>query len=486
MLDLLTLLKRHAHSPSIALRSATDTLTHRALWARVSGVASWLEGRSEQRIGLALENSFDWVIWDLACLQVNKVLIPIPSFFSAQQQQNVLLDSGAELLVGTHLDATLYEHLVNHGQPMANDSCSVLKLAKAPTSTALPKGTQKITYTSGSTGQPKGVCLSADGIAIVVDSLLQRLPSQLNSTHLVVMPLAVLLENIAGVYVTLALGAEVILLANHELGLMGASGLDAERFVKSIVHNQISTLVVPPALLEVICAAVEHWGVPARQFEFIAVGGARLASSLEQRAMDLRLPVVVGYGLSECASVVSLNNIQAERPLGSVGTLLPHVSTLIHEGELFIKNPLMLGYLGESGRTDDWFATGDLAHFDESGHLYIDGRKKNIIVTPYGRNVDPEWLETELATHPAIEQVCVSGDESSPLRALIVSQAADETIEAFIQTINATLPDYARIKTMRVLTQPFTVANQQLTGTGRLRRQAILKQYPLSESSTEY
>ncbi|HAE90849.1 MAG TPA: hypothetical protein DCG80_07635, partial [Idiomarina sp.] len=67
-----------------------------------------------------------------------------------------------------------------------------------------------------------------------------------------------------------------------------------------------------------------------------------------------------------------------------------------------------------------------------------------------------------------------------------VSQAADETIEAFIQTINATLPDYARIKTMRVLTQPFTVANQQLTGTGRLRRQAILKQYPLSESSTEY
>ena len=63
MLDLLTLLKRHAHSPSIALRSATDTLTHRALWARVSGVASWLEGRSEQRIGLALENSFDWVIW---------------------------------------------------------------------------------------------------------------------------------------------------------------------------------------------------------------------------------------------------------------------------------------------------------------------------------------------------------------------------------------------------------------------------------------
>jgi len=486
MPDLMTLLKRHALSDNVALRSAEQKLTYRALWMRVDDAVAWLNSRSETRIAIALENSFDWIIWDLACLRAAKVLIPIPPFFSVEQQQNVLHDSAAQLLIGMQIDTGLREAATAERLSVAADFPVIFKLSTNKLQARLPDGTQKITYTSGSTGQPKGVCLSADGIATVVSSLLDRLPNQLHSRHLVVMPLAVLLENIAGVYVTLALGAEVVVLPSRSIGLMGASDLNVEQFINCLKQYQISTLVIPPALLEVICAGVEYFGLSAHQFEFIAVGGARLAAAQEQRAMDLGLPIVVGYGLSECASVVALNDISKQRPLGSVGTLLPHVSGQIRSGELFIRSPLMLGYLGDEALAAEWLATGDLAHFDASGHLYIDGRKKNIIVTPYGRNVDPEWLETELLTNSLISQVCVSGDESHPLRALIVSSAERNEIERAVQGVNMKLPDYAQIKDIELISTPFTVANQQLTGTGRLRRQAILSRYPFSMSSLEY
>lgn len=486
MHNLLKRLQQHAKSDAIALRSPHSTLSYRHMWTRVDATVQWLSKRSETRLALALDNVFDWVIWDLACLRLAKVLIPIPPFFSAEQQHNVLKDSGAQLLVGDFLDKRVHAQHVIACVSAPTGFVPICVLSTTGELAPLPPTTQKITYTSGSTGQPKGVCLSAEGIGTVVTSLIERLPSQLNSTHLVVMPLAVLLENIAGIYVTLALGAEVVLLTGAELGLAGTAGLNAARFIQCLIDYRISTLVIPPALLDAVCASVANFGVPATQFEFIAVGGAKLAEAQEQRAMELNLPVVVGYGLSECASVVALNDVRKASPIGSVGQLLPHITAQIRAGELFILEPLMLGYLGDNSAAPAWFATGDLAHFDESGDVYIDGRKKHIIVTSYGRNVDPEWVEAALLTILTVKQVCVSGSESHPLRALIVSDVAQTEIERAVKQVNATLPDYARIQTIEVITSPFTLANQLLTGTGRLRRQAILQQYPLSTSSMEY
>ena len=144
----------------------------------------------------------------------------------------------------------------------------------------------------------------------VVSSLLDGLPNQLHSRHLVVMPLAVLLENIAGVYVTLALGAEVVVLPSRSIGLMGARDLNVEQFINCKTLPDIN-FGHPAALLEVICAGVEYFGLSAHQFEFIAVGGARLAAA-EQRYDGLSYRC--WCGLSECA-VVALNDISKQRPL---------------------------------------------------------------------------------------------------------------------------------------------------------------------------
>ena len=120
-----------------------------------------------------------------------------------------------------------------------------------------------------------------------------------------------------------------------------------------------------------------------------------------------------------------------------------------------------------------------MGHIDEDGYLYIRGRKKNTLITSYGRNVSPEWVESELLALPEIGQVVAYGDAQPELGALIVPASqgiSNEMIDKAIKRANATLPEYAHVlHWVKVL--PFTQANGQLTGTGRAKRDVILKEY---------
>ncbi len=171
--------------------------------------------------------------------------------------------------------------------------------------------------------------------------------------------------------------------------------------------------------------------------------------------------------------MVSLNTPKQDHP-GSVGKLLPHVDAQFIDGEIQIKNPGFLGYIGETA--PDLFATGDLGRMDEDGFLSVTGRKKNVLITSYGRNISPEWVEAALLTQPAIAQVIVYGDAQPFLSALIVPTSTDADIQRAIDTVNKTIPDYARIKDFQIVT-PFTVQEGTLTGTGRPRRNHILTLY---------
>ena len=122
------------------------------------------------------------------------------------------------------------------------------------------------------------------------------------------------------------------------------------------------------------------------------------------------LPAYEGYGLSECASVVALNAPGAVRE-GSVGRVLPHATLRIDEaGEIHVRGATMLGYLGEEGASPEEVATGDLGFINDDGYLYVQGRRKNLLITSLGRNVSPEWVERELLAHTSIGQAVVFGD----------------------------------------------------------------------------
>ena len=124
------------------------------------------------------------------------------------------------------------------------------------------------------------------------------------------------------------------------------------------------------------------------------------------------------------------------------------------------------------------FATGDLGALTADGHLQISGRRKNLLITSFGRNVAPEWVEAALLAQPAIAQALVAGEARPWLAALLVPApgAGEAALAAAVAAANATLPDYARIGGWAAA-EPFTPTNGQATGNGRPKRAAILSHY---------
>ncbi|MBU2012897.1 MAG: AMP-binding protein, partial [Gammaproteobacteria bacterium] len=207
--------------------------------------------------------------------------------------------------------------------------------------------------------------------------------------------------------------------------------------------------------------------------------GGRVAPQLLERAERLGLPVFEGYGLSECASVVCLNTPEARR-IGTVGRPLPHFELrLADDGEVLVRSPHMLGYLGEPPLTGEWLATGDLGHF-EDGFLILHGRKKHQFVTAYGRNVNPEWVEAELVQQAPIAQAWLHGEALAQNVAVLVPRRAelsDAELQAAVERVNAGLPDYARVHHWLRAAEPFTAGNGLATANGRLRRNALFNHY---------
>ncbi|WP_172147766.1 MULTISPECIES: AMP-binding protein [Pseudomonas] len=459
------------HAERIALRQGQRQLSYRQLLDEVSRRSAYLTQLGAQRIALALDNGIDWLLWDLAALKAGLVCVPLPGFFSPDQQRHVLDSAGVDCLLGQ--DSPAYRELgfVASG--------AGLLLRPLPQTAELPAGTCKITYTSGTTGQPKGVCLDAHTQLQVAYSLVRASAACQVERHLCVLPLATLLENIAGVYAPLLAGACVELLPMAEVGLLGASQFDLPRFLGALQRVQPHSLILLPQLLLALVGAAER-GLPLPDsLRFIAVGGGRVAPQLLERADALGLPVFEGYGLSECASVVCLNTPQ-QRRIGSVGKPLEHLEIRLGpDQEVLVKGPRLLGYLGEPAPQGDWLATGDLGHFEE-GFLILHGRKKHQFITAFGRNVNPEWVEAELVQQLPIAQAWLHGEALPANVAVLVprfADSSDEDLAAAVEQVNRQLPDYARVHHWLRAEQPFSSANQLATANGRLRRAALYQHY---------
>ncbi|HQN64648.1 MAG TPA: AMP-binding protein [Methylophilus sp.] len=432
-------------------------------------------------MALAVENSPAWVLADLAAMACQIPCVPLPFFFSGAQQVHAMRDAGAQTLLTDRpqffADLLGDKVIAQHALVIAGQTLHFFQLDFAPVS--LPLGTAKITYTSGTTGNPKGVCLSESAMLAVAKSICAAAELSSIDKHLCVLPLATLLENVAGVYATLLAGGTAHVLAAEEVGLSGAK-LDGQRLLETLDATQASTAIFTPELLSALVGLLETGERRLQHLRFLAVGGASVAPGLLHRAAAVGLPVFEGYGLSECSSVVALNTAQAKR-IGSVGKPLPHVTIrLADDGEIYVAGNAFLGYAGQMGYNDlQELATGDVGYLDDAGFLHISGRKKNIFITSFGRNVSPEWVERELNVQPSIFKSALFGEARPCNVAIIVPKAgaSQASIDAEIQAVNQKLPDYARVGEWIFADGPFSPQNGQMTPNGRLKRDAIWQYY---------
>jgi long-chain acyl-CoA synthetase len=477
---------RHAaaHPGRAALSDGEREMSYAALNAAIAESAAQIRAETTKTVALCLDNSPEWVIADLALLAARLPCVPLPAFFSGQQQAHALSDAGVECLITDRPDACL-ARLRSCGLPAAPGSelqiagrrLGRIWIGRSPRQ-VMPAGTVKVTYTSGTTGHPKGVCVGEAALAAVARSLAMTCRLNAGDRHLGVLPLATLLENVA-VYAALSAGGRVILRPLEDMGILGASGARPDKLLAALESSGATTAVLVPQLLKALVERIEAGEAAPRALRFLAVGGAAVAPALLERAARMGLPVFEGYGLSECASVVALNAPGVNRR-GTVGRPLPHVTiSLARDGEILVDGAVLLGYCGREDEVRGPWPTGDLGTLDADGYLRITGRKKNCFITSYGRNVSPDWVEAVLAAEPSVSQAWISGEARPWTAAVIVARPGcpDARLDEAIARANETLPEYARVRRWLRAEEPFSFANGELTANGRLRREQLARRY---------
>ncbi|MCI3133764.1 AMP-binding protein [Phenylobacterium aquaticum] len=471
---LAAIVRRAAETPeAIALSDHDRAFTYADLLVEIEATAIQLSAmaprdRAPAPVAVMLENGPAWAVLDLALVRLGWPSLPIPGFFTEAQRRHVLADAGAGLMItGYEADGPLLVAGATLGATLLDTPAS-----------SLPAGTAKITYTSGSTGQPKGVCLSQDQMEAVAASLVEMIGADYAGVHLPLLPLSILLENVAGLYTTLLAGGRYHVLGPAELGLAEPFRPDLGKLAAAIAAEGATSLILVPELLRALLMVMMFTGTRFPALNLVAVGGAKVSPQLLAQADSLGLPVYEGYGLSECASVVALNT-PAARQIGAVGRPLPHLTVEIAaDGEILVGPHPYLGYAGGAKHSGP-VRTGDLGRLDTDGFLHIQGRRANTIINAFGRNIAPEWVESELLAQPEIRQAIVFGEAQAELGALIVPLSPDLADEALAQAVdraNQALPPYAQVRRWRVR-PPLDPAAGELTGNGRPRRAVILKRH---------
>jgi long-chain acyl-CoA synthetase len=213
-------------------------------------------------------------------------------------------------------------------------------------------------------------------------------------------------------------------------------------------------------------------------------GSAPLAKETQLFFLMLGIPVLQVYGLTETTAICTMDDPRDFTP-GRVGPAIPGIEMRLgEEDEIQVRGPnIFAGYWNRDEATanamlDGWFRSGDQGSVDEKGNWAITGRLKNLLILKSGNNVAPEPIEEKLMFHlPLAGQCVVMGDGRSFLSALVTGDVTPEQVERALETVNAGMPHYKQIHAFHIHKEPLTIESGLLTANGKLRRDAIARQF---------
>ena len=447
------------------------TLSRRQLFQRVCRLCNELAS-GPRVIGIYAPNGLEWAMAQLACAFAGKVAVPLPTFFSGTQLSHVGKDASVELVLTN-------QNLLGRMQKLGVDVLLIDGQNQQDNAANFVEGFGQIIYTSGSTGQPKGVRHESGQVGWSTAALASAIGASADDSYLSVLPLPLLLETICAIFIPTLVGASVYF-DSHLAQAIGQG--EVVGIAEAFEARKPTISVLVPQLLRMWVGELKTIDRRAPStLRFVAAGGAPVSIPLAEAAWDVGIPVHEGYGLSECCSVVSVNR-PGSRQAGTVGQPLAGLSVSIDSGEIVVDGPSVTdGYLGQSNATRPW-RTGDLGAIDNNGFVTVHGRKDNLIVTSFGRNVSPEWIETMLLGDPRIAICAVVGHAQPFLTALIVyssagagwfENASEAEVMALISTACDGCPDYAIPGAALVVSIKEAMSHQLLTPNGRLCRKEI-------------
>ena len=492
---------------------------------------------SGDRCLILSENNPNWFISDISIMNAGGISVPIFTTYSENDYKYILEDCKPTLIIVSNnsqfkkiKDFINYDEIkiisfekIDVNSLLINDIFNENLDDKIINSNLKRNMPACIIYTSGTSGNPKGVILSHGGILANCEGaydLLLPLIKKKNPVFLTWLPLSHSYEHTVQ-FVQILIGAKIFYAESLEKLLTNMSEAKptimtaVPRFYQNL-FNKINTnfskqrgfkkklinftialgtkklkkikLNFYEILIDFICDALIRKKVK-KQFggslqAFVSGGGA-LDQKIGEFLNSIGLPTLQGYGLTEASPVVSCN-IPDQIQVETVGPPFRTNSVKIAEdGEILIKGEnVMLGYWNKKKETDDiikdgWLYTGDIGEINSAGNLKITDRKKELIVNLGGDNISPTKIENLLCLNENIKQSFVYGDKKNYLVALIVAEknTNEEEIKKFVENLNKNLSLIEKIKKFLVIYDEFTIENRMLTPTLKLKRKVILENY---------
>ena len=483
--------------------------------ARLAGrFAALLEKRGiaeGERVLIWGQNSAEWLGTLHGCVLRGVLAVPLDAFGTAEFVARVAADAKPKLVIG---DAVLLEKLVpgsqnrDQGHPPAFDVLafedwqSELPDEEIGPIPGLSNQTPlQILFTSGTTGDPKGIVLTHGNVLASMVPIeegakpymrYERLIHPLRILH--TLPLSHVFGQALGIWVPPLLRAEV----HFE------SRLAAPRLIEQIHDERISVLAAVPRVLAVLKAHLEatHDGLAERvaeslkkppgwhrwwrfrkvhrefglKFLVFVCGGGALPGPLEQFWNALGFVLVQGYGMTETTAMITLNH-PFHVAEGTIGKPVTGTEVKLGpDGEVLVRGAVISGATWENGalrpREDEWLATGDIAERSESGELKFLGRKSEVIVTAAGVNIHPEDIEAAIEQQPDVAACAVVAMDTptgpEPCAVLACRGSGNCALTA-IESANATLPEFQRITRWVLWPEP----DLPRTSTGKVRRKPV-------------
>jgi len=392
------------------------------------------------KVGLLSANMPNWGISYFAITSMGAVVVPMLPDFSATEINNVIEHSEMKALF---VSKALQNKVTDNGKSIITNVISIddFIITKGNKEVSFDLGVisstkydvketdlASIIYTSGTTGKSKGVMLSHKNICFTADKSRTVQPVNDQDRFLSVLPLSHTYENTLGLILPMFGGACVYYLKKLPTPAVLLPALKEVRptimLTVPLIIEKIYRSKVLPAFTDKMATRILY-KIPilrkkfnelagkklmrtfGGELKFFGIGGAKLNKEVEKFLIESKFPYAIGYGLTETSPLLAgvapgQTRLQSTGPaLEGVTLKIDHAGKFTGEGEIWAKGPnVMLGYYKEPGLTkevmteDDWFKTGDLGLFDESGFLYIRGRSKNVIIGASGENIFPEDIES--------------------------------------------------------------------------------------------
>ena len=523
------------------------------------------------RVAIYLKNCVEWICFEQAALSLRLVIVPVYSLDTPENISYILQDSGCKIMlldsVKNWQSLSAHQpgfpdlrHILYLEGAMKTDSEKKIVFSKVAdwlpdtveamhNHAADPHELASIIYTSGTTGRPKGVMLSHHNILWNGEAVLKVVPAYLDDVFLSFLPLSHTFERTVGYYVPMMAGSQVTYarsvkdLAEDLLTIQPTVLVSVPRIYervygriqgqlkkKSRIAKKMFTMTVEigwrrfetsqgrrgaGGLLDCILwpflkrmVAQKVLSRLGGQVRLAVAGGAPLHEKIGRLFIGLGLPLLQGYGLTECSPVVSSNCLENNLP-ASVGPPLPDVEVKVgpDDSEFLVRCPgVMQGYWNQPAFTGEvidengWLHTGDVVEIKEE-RIYIRGRLKEILVTSTGEKIPPANLEMSITEDPLFHQAMVVGEGKPYLAVLIVfdrmawqgfagelsldpddpssltSQVVVSKVLQKIEGLISAFPSYARVRAVHLSTDTWTFEEGLVTSLMKLKRHEIEKRF---------